>query len=65
MPVLCGLLDHRVELLLGHLDNGKLTHLGVPNYSTLLQELLLNAREKVLLVVVHCILIASRIHIDE
>ncbi len=63
--MLSGLLNHGVELLLSHLDNREFTHLGVPNYSTLLQELLLNAREKVLLVVFDCILISSRIHIDK
>ena len=52
LAVLRRLLDHAVELLLCHADYGQLAHLRVSDHSALLKELLLEAREELLLPVV-------------
>ena len=41
VSVLGSLLDHRIELLLGHLNNWQFSHLRVSNYGRLLQKLVL------------------------
>ena len=48
------LLDHIVQLLLGHADYGQLAHLRVPDHSRLLQELLLQSGEKLVLAACIC-----------
>ena len=45
LAMLGRLLDHIIQLLLGHADHGQLAHLRVSNYSRLLQELLLQSGE--------------------
>ena len=52
LAVLSRLLNHAVKLLLCHADHGQLAHLGVSDHSALLQELLLEAREELLLPIV-------------
>lgn len=57
VPMLGRLLNHRVELLLRHLNNWQLSHLRVSNYGRLLQELVLEAREHVFLSVLLYVLL--------
>ena len=51
LTVLGSLLDHTVQLLLSHADHWQLAHLRVADHSRLLQELLLEAGEKMMLIV--------------
>lgn len=44
-----GLLNHAVQLLLGHADHGQLTHLRVSDHGALFQKLLLEPRKELLL----------------
>ena len=46
---LSSLLNHTVQLLLGHADHRQLTHLRVSDHGALLQKLLLEPREELLL----------------
>ena len=51
LPVLRCLLDHVVQLLLSHADHRELTHLRVADHGRLFQELLLESREEMVLLV--------------
>lgn len=64
LAMLGRLLDHIVQLLLGHADYGQLAHLRVPDHSRLLQELLLQSGEKLVLAACICSAITI-VEIDE
>lgn len=50
LALLLGLLDHTVQLLLCHADDGQLSHLRMSDDAALLHELLLGSRKQLLIV---------------